>query len=69
MSAVGGGRERLLHQIFDRKKMKFSLPNAACRATASKRFGFIIGNVIIETTTKISNERIHMCNGASQVAT
>lgn len=62
MNAGRGGRERLLHQIFDITKMKFPLRSAACRTTASKRFGFIIGNFIIETTAKISNERIHMCN-------
>ena len=46
----------------DRTKMKFSLPNAACKATASKRFVFTTGNFIIETTTNTSNERIRMYN-------
>lgn len=38
--------------MFSRTKMKFLLPNAACRTTANKIFGFITGNFVIATTTK-----------------
>ena len=40
MSAGGRGK-RLLYQKFNRVKIKFSFPNAACRKIANNRFGFI----------------------------
>ena len=43
MNAGRGGRERLLHQIFDITKMKFPLRNAACRTTEVRDLASLLG--------------------------
>ena len=42
----------MLYDVSNRIKMKFSLPNIACRTIANKRFSWITGNFIIATKTK-----------------
>ena len=44
--------------MFNRKKMRFSLPSAACRTIANKRFVLITGNFVITATTKEIIEKI-----------
>ena len=51
MSAAGRGK-KLLYQMFNRVKIKFLLPNAACGKITNNRFDFITRNFIITTITK-----------------
>lgn len=50
---MGLGRgERLLYQRLDKIKTKFAPSNAGFRTLANKKFGCVIGNFIIATTTR-----------------